>query len=60
MKNKLNYSIIALLSLFVLNCENENKLEGGFSSYNPEYGYVEMYFKKDSMRLASDNNWVLF
>lgn len=57
MKSRLKYLIITLL-LFVFSCIEENKLEGGFSACNSENGYVEMYFKKDSMRIASDNNWV--
>ena len=55
MKNKAKNLIIVLI-LFIFSCESENRLEGSFNACNPEFGYLEMYFKKDSMRIATNDN----
>ena len=55
MKLKL-WNIILILALF-FGCENNRNLNGNYSwCYNGEYS--EVYFKKDSMRVASKNQWV--
>lgn len=50
------WNIILIFTLF-LSCETEKKLDGNYSSCI-DGEYVEIYFKKDSMRVASENVWV--
>ena len=54
MKLKL-LNIILILTLF--SCQNNQTLDGNYSiCHNEEY--TEIYFEKDSMRIASDNEWI--
>tara|TARA_R110002050_G_scaffold299374_2_gene464760 strand:+ start:368 stop:778 length:411 start_codon:yes stop_codon:yes gene_type:complete len=55
MKHKLWYLVLVLILLF--SCQNERNLDGNYGiCYNGEY--AEAYFKKDSMRFASNSEWV--
>lgn len=45
-----------LLILFI-GCQNSHNIEGNYSLCN-KGSYMEVYFKKDSMRVASENDWV--
>ncbi len=55
MKLKL-WNIILILALF-FGCQNNQNLDGNYSiCHNEEY--TEIYFKKDSMRIAADNEWI--
>ena len=55
MKLKL-WNIILILALF-FGCQNDRNLNGNYSiCHNGEY--LEIYFKQDSMRVASENVWV--
>lgn len=40
-----------------LGCQNTQDLDGYYSHCDNGY-YSEVYFKKDSMRVAADNDWV--
>ena len=55
MKLKL-YSIISLLVL-TFSCQNSQNLNGNYSICQ-DGEYAEVYFKKDSMRVAKDDYWV--
>ena len=50
------WNIILSLLLF-LSCKIERNLNGNYSMCN-NGEYSEVYFKKDSMRVASDSKWV--
>ena len=55
MKLKL-WEIILILALF-FSCKNEQSLVGNYSiCKNGEY--AEVYFKQDSIRIASENEWI--
>lgn len=55
MKLKL-WNTILILALF-FGCQNDRNLNGNYSMcHNGEY--LEIYFKEDSMRVASENEWV--
>ncbi|UOB18664.1 hypothetical protein [Abyssalbus ytuae] len=48
---------IILITTLLFGCQNKQKLDGNYSMCsNGEY--VEVYFKKDSMRIASENESV--
>ncbi len=50
--------IIYILSFGVfLGCVNNRNIEGYYSNCR-DGEYMEVYFKKDSMRVAADNEWV--
>ena len=54
---KLNLGIIILILLLSFSCKNERNLNGNYSiCFNEEYS--ETYFKNDSMRVASESEWV--
>ncbi|WP_025665377.1 hypothetical protein [Aquimarina megaterium] len=55
MKLKL-WNVTLIITLF-FGCQNEQKLDGNYSMCN-NGKYSEIYFKKDSMRVASKNEWV--
>jgi len=55
MKLKL-WNIILILAL-ALSCKNDRNLNGNYSICN-NGEYTEVYFKQDSMRVASENEWV--
>ncbi|WP_074405967.1 hypothetical protein [Aquimarina megaterium] len=55
MKLKL-WNIILIITL-LFGCQIEQKLDGNYSMCNGGE-YSEVYFKKDSMRVASENEWV--
>lgn len=55
MKLKL-WNIILIFTL-LFGCQNEQRLDGNYSMCN-DGEYSEVYFKKDSMRVASKNEWV--
>ena len=55
MKNRFGFTIYFLILINFISCQKKNPIEGNFSTcLNGEYG--EVYFKKDSMRVASDFN----
>jgi hypothetical protein len=54
---KLKLFIAILISSLLFSCQNENKLNGNYSICI-DGQYAEVYFKKDSMRMASNNEWV--
>ncbi|MCK0158952.1 hypothetical protein MWU65_17325 [Cellulophaga sp. F20128] len=54
---KLNLWNIILIITLLFGCQNEQKLDGNYSMCN-NGEYTEVYFKKDSMRVASENKWV--
>lgn len=54
---KLKLWIIILIFSLLFGCQNEQKLNGNYSMCN-NVEYLEVYFKKDSMRVASKNEWV--
>jgi len=45
-----------ILALF-FGCKNDQNLDGNYSMCHNEE-YAEVYFKNDSMRIASNNEWV--
>jgi hypothetical protein len=50
------WNIILILALFS-SCKIDRTIDGNYSScYNGEYS--EVYFKQDSMRVASEDEWV--
>ncbi len=56
-KNYIHKTIYLLLSLFVFSCDNDKSIEGNYSVY--KYGgYLEIYFKNDSMRVAKNDEWI--
>ena len=55
MKN--NFWNIILIFNLILGCQSDKTLDGNYSSCI-DGEYVEIYFKKDSMRVASENVWV--
>ncbi|WP_179338355.1 hypothetical protein [Winogradskyella ludwigii] len=54
---KRNFWNIILISTLFLGCQNTGTLFGNYSSCI-DGEYTEVYFKKDSMRVASENVWV--
>ncbi|WP_299438247.1 hypothetical protein [uncultured Aquimarina sp.] len=54
---KLKLWNITLITTLLFGCQNEQKLNGNYSMCN-NGEYTEVYFKKDSMRVASENEWV--
>ena len=56
MKIKLSiYTVLTTITL--MSCHHKATIDGNHSiCYNEEYS--EVYFKQDSMRIASDNDWV--
>jgi hypothetical protein len=51
------WAIIYILVLSLLfGCQNSQSIEGNYSICHNGY-YREVYFKNDSMRVASDNEW---
>jgi len=43
--------------MILISCQNDRNLDGNYSvCFNGEYS--EVYFKKDSMRMASESEWV--
>lgn len=58
---KIKKLIVITVLLLFFSCENEKKLEGYYYiCSNDEDVYSEVYFKKDSIRVAKDNEWVGF
>jgi len=57
MKLKLKSIIYILLLNFFLGCQNNKNFEGHYSVCN-KGTYIEVYFKKDSMRVATESAWV--
>ena len=55
---KLNLYIFILTITSLFSCQNEQKIDG-FYSICSDGEYAEIYFKKDSMRIASQNEWIL-
>lgn len=55
MKLKL-WNIILILTL-TFRCKNDRNLNGNYSICN-NGEYIEVYFKQDSMRVASESEWV--
>ena len=53
----LKFSILIFTLILFWKCQTNKKLEGNYS-YCYEKQYVEVYFKKDSMRVAADDYWV--
>ena len=54
---KLKFWIIILILGLAYSCQIENNLSGYYSvCHNGEY--MEVYFKQDSMRVASENEWI--
>lgn len=54
---KLKFWNITLIIILLFSCKNEHKLDGNYSICN-NGEYTEVYFKNDSMRVASENEWV--
>ncbi|MEL7122584.1 MAG: hypothetical protein AAFO07_24270 [Bacteroidota bacterium] len=54
---KLKLFIVILISSLLFSCQNENKLNGNYSICI-DGQYAEVYFKRDSMRMASESEWV--
>ncbi len=54
---KYNFWNIILIFNLILGCQSDKTLDGNYSSCI-DGEYVEIYFKKDSMRVASENVWV--
>ncbi len=42
----------------LISCNNEKKLNGNYYSFNKRHEYTEYYFKQDSLRIATENDWV--
>jgi hypothetical protein len=51
-----SYNLHNILALF-LGCSDNRDIEGNYS-FCKNGVYLETYFKKDSIRIASDNRWV--
>ncbi|WP_106793863.1 hypothetical protein [Aquimarina sp. Aq78] len=57
MKFKLQSILYILILGTFFGCQNDQNIQGNYSvCENGEY--TEVYFKKDSMRIAADNDWV--
>ncbi len=54
---KRNFWNIILIFNLLLGCHTGNTLDGNYSTCI-EGEYIEIYFNKDSMRVASENVWV--
>lgn len=56
---KFRFQNIILISILttVFSCQNNRNIEGNYSICHKGY-YREIYFKKDSIRAASDNEWI--
>lgn len=52
----MKYLLFIFCLLFAFSCHNSTIEKNYFVSKNG--GYFEVYFKKDSMRMAYDNHWV--
>lgn len=46
-----------IISSIFFGCQNNHKLDGYYSNCN-NGEYAEVYFKNDSMRIASENDWI--
>lgn len=54
---KINLGILFLIIQLLFSCKNESNLNGNYSiCFNGEYS--EAYFKQDSMRVASESEWI--
>lgn len=53
---KLCLFTLFLISLF--SCKNDKSLNGNYYSFNRSNEYVEYYFRQDSLRIATENDWV--
>ena len=54
---KPNLVYLILISTLFFGCKNDKNLEGNYSICI-DGEYTEVYFKQDSMRIASENEWV--
>jgi hypothetical protein len=54
---KISIKIYILLFGILISCQNKQNIDGNYSvcKYG---GYLEIYFKKDSMRVAKNDDWI--
>ncbi|MDC8002969.1 hypothetical protein POV27_02840 [Aureisphaera galaxeae] len=57
MRKLIESFIYLLIFSCLLNCQTEQKLEGNYYICEDGY-YSEVYFKRDSLRVASESEWV--
>jgi len=56
--NNTLWKIVLILPIFI-SCQNKPNLEGNYYSCNDDKGdYFEVYFKKNLIRMASNNEWI--